>query len=143
MTNLHEPKMDSTLFLNPFQLVYMNFATKNLQACLCSAVSTVETISIIFSYLVIVYPQIQDPINLIYMSTTYLESFGADLTKNKPFQCVSILLTGMSTNQTHKYSQLTLWVNDTPHGQLYLCDIEPAKWAQFYCTLLNLGGPNR
>ena len=33
---LHESKMDSTLFLNPFQVVYMNFATKNLLACLCS-----------------------------------------------------------------------------------------------------------
>ena len=33
---LHEPKMDSTIFLNPFQVVYMNFATKNLLACLCS-----------------------------------------------------------------------------------------------------------
>ena len=29
----------------------------------------------------------------------------------------------------HKYSQVTLWLNGTPHGQLYLCDIEPAKWA--------------
>ena len=89
--------MDSTLFFYPFQVVYMNFATKNLLACLCSAISIVETISIIFPYLVIVYPQIQDPINLIYMSTTYLESFGADLTENKPFQCVSILLKGTST----------------------------------------------
>ena len=89
--------MDSTLFLYPFQVVYMNFATKDLLACLCSAISIVETISIIFPYLVIVYPQIQDPKNLIYMSTTYLESFGADLTENKPFQCVSIFLTGTST----------------------------------------------
>ena len=32
----YESKMDSTLFLNPFQVVYMNFATKNLLACLCS-----------------------------------------------------------------------------------------------------------
>ena len=79
------------------QMVYMNFSTKNLLACLCSAISIVETRSIIFPYLVIVYPQIQDPINLIYMSTTYLESFGADLTENKPLQCVSILLTGTST----------------------------------------------
>ena len=75
----------------------MNFATKNLLAYLCSAISIVETISIIFPYLVIVYPQIQDPTNLIYMPTTYLESFGADLTENKPFHCVSILLTGTST----------------------------------------------
>ena len=31
------------------------------------------------------------------MPTTYLESFGADLSENKLFQCVSILLTGTST----------------------------------------------
>ena len=78
------------------------FCYKTLQAYLCSAESTVETISIIFPYLVIVYPQIQNPITLIYMSTTYLESFGADLTKKKPFQCVSRLLTGRSTCSTTK-----------------------------------------
>ena len=94
--------MDSTLFFYPFQVVYMNFATKNLLACLYSAISIVETIAIICPYLVIVYPQIQDSINLIYMSTTYLESFGADLTENKPFQCVSILLTGTSTSMISK-----------------------------------------
>ena len=89
--------MDSTLFFNPFQVVCMNFATKNLLACLCSASSTVETISMIFPYLVNFYCQIQNPINLISMSTTYLESFGADLSENKLFQCISILLTGKST----------------------------------------------
>ena len=75
----------------------MNVATKNVLACLCSAPSTVETISIIFPYLVNFYLQIQNPINLISMPTTYLESFGADLSENKLFQCVSILLTGTST----------------------------------------------
>ena len=33
------------------------------------------------------------------MPTTYLESFGADLSENKLFQCVSILLTGTSTSK--------------------------------------------
>ena len=51
----------------------------------------------IFPYLVNFYLHIQSPINLISMSTTYLESFGADLSENKLFQCVSILLTGTST----------------------------------------------
>ena len=97
LTKLHEPMMDSTLFFNPFQVVYMNFTTKNLLACLCSASSTVETISMIFPYLVNFYLHIQNPINIISMSTTYLESFGADLSENKPFQCVSILLIGTST----------------------------------------------
>ena len=41
-------QIDSTLFFNPFQVVYINFATKNLLACLHSASSTVETISMIF-----------------------------------------------------------------------------------------------
>ena len=90
--------MDSTLFFNPFQVVYMNFATKSLLECLRSASSTVETISMIFPYLVIIYLQIQIPINLISMPTTYLESFGADLSENELFQCVSILLTGTSTS---------------------------------------------
>ena len=62
-----------------------------------SQVSTVETISMIFSYLVNFYLQIQNPINPISMPTTYLELFGADLSENKLFQCVSILLTGTST----------------------------------------------
>ena len=78
-------------------MVYMNFATKNLLACLCSASSTVETISMIFPYLVNFYLQIQNPINLFSIPTTYLESFGADTSENVLFQCVSILLTGMST----------------------------------------------
>ena len=89
--------MDSTLFFNPFQVVYVNFATKNLLVCCYSTSSAVETISMIFPYFVNFYFQIQNPISLISMSTTYLESFGADLSKNKLFQCVSILLTGMST----------------------------------------------
>ena len=72
LTKFHESKMDSTLLFNPFPVVYMNFARKNLLACLCSAEFTVETISMIFPYLVNFYPQIRDPINLIYMSTTYL-----------------------------------------------------------------------
>ena len=76
----------------------MNFATKNLLACLYSASSTVETISMIFPYLVNFYLQIQKPINLISMPTTCLESFGVDLSENELFQCVSILLTGTSTN---------------------------------------------
>ena len=46
--------MDSTLFSNPFQVVYMNFATKNLLACLCAALSTVETVSMIFIHLIII-----------------------------------------------------------------------------------------
>ena len=46
LTKLHEPKMDSTLFFNPFQVVHMNFATKNLLACLHSASSTVEWYSL-------------------------------------------------------------------------------------------------
>ena len=37
------------------------------------------------SYLVIIYLQIQNPINLISMPTTYLESFGADLSENELF----------------------------------------------------------
>ena len=86
--------MDSTLFFNPFQVVCMNFATKHLLACLCSASSTVETISKIFPYLVYFYLQFQNPIDLISMPTTYLESFGADLSENKLFQCVSIVLMG-------------------------------------------------
>ena len=89
--------MDSTLFFDPFQVVYMNFATKNLLACLCSVSSTVETISMVFPYLVNFYLQIQNPVNPISMPTTYLESFGADFSENELFQCVSILLTGMST----------------------------------------------
>ena len=75
----------------------MNFATENPLACLCSASSTVETISLIFPYLVNFYLQIQSPINLISMPTTYLELFGADFSENKLFQSVSILLTGTST----------------------------------------------
>ena len=51
----------------------------------------------LFPYLVNFYLQIQNPINLISMPTNYLESFGADLSKNELFQCVSILLTRMST----------------------------------------------
>ena len=109
MTKLHEPKMDSTLFFNPFPVVYMNFATKNLLACLCSASSTVETISMIFPYLVNFYLQIQNPINLISMPTTYLESFGADLSENEPFQCVSILLTRTSTLSLGKNSRKSPW----------------------------------
>ena len=89
--------MDSTLIFNPFSVVYMNFARKNLLACLCSAEFTVETIYMIFPYLVNFYPQICDPINLIYMSTTYLESFGADLNENKLFKCVQLLLSATST----------------------------------------------
>ena len=89
--------MDSTLF--------MNFATKNLLACLCSASSTVETISTTFPYLVNFYLQIQNPINPISMPTTYLESFGADLSENEPFQGVSILLTRTSTLSLGKNSR--------------------------------------
>ena len=89
--------MDSTLFFDPFQVVYINFATKNLLACLCFASSTVETMSMIFPYLVNFYLQIQNPINLNSNSTTYLESFHVDLSENKLFQCVSILLTETST----------------------------------------------
>ena len=96
LTKLHEPKMDSTLFFNPFQVLYMNFATKNLLACLCSASSTVETVSMIFPYLVNFYLQIQNQIHLMPMCTTSLESFGADLSENKLFQCVSVLLMGTS-----------------------------------------------
>ena len=97
MTKLHESKMDSTLLFNPFPVVYMNFARKNLLACLCSAEFTVETISMIFLYLVNFYPQIRDPINLIYMSTTYLESFGADLSENELFKCAPLLFVTTST----------------------------------------------
>ena len=78
-------------------MVHINFATKNLLVCSCSASSTIETISMIFPYLVNFYLYIQNPINIISMSTTYLESFDADLSENKLFQCVSILLTGTST----------------------------------------------
>ena len=76
---------------------HINFATKNLLVCLCSVSSTVETGSMIFPYLVNFYLQIQNPIHLVSMSAAYLESFGADLSENKLFQCVSILLTGTST----------------------------------------------
>ena len=72
----------------------MNVTTKNLLACLYFALSTIETVSMIFPYLVNFYLQIQNPINPISMTTTYLESFGADLSENELFQCVSILLTG-------------------------------------------------
>ena len=99
----------------------MNFATKNLLACLCSASSTVETVSMIFTYLVNLYLQIQNPIHLISISTTYLESFGADLSENKLFQCVSILFTGTRTiwlnwhiNTHEKKLQLT-YINATLH----------------------------
>ena len=34
------------------------------------------------------------------MPTTYSESFGADLSENELFQCVSILLTEMSTGSS-------------------------------------------
>ena len=51
----------------------------------------------IFPYLVNFYLHIQNQISLISVSTTHLESFGADLSENKLFQCISILLTGMST----------------------------------------------
>ena len=73
------------------------FCYKNLLTYLCSAASTVETISIIFPYLIDFYPHIQDPIDLISMSTTYLESTGSDLSENKLFQCVSILFMETST----------------------------------------------
>ena len=56
--------------------------------------------SSISPYLVNFYLQIQNPIHLMSMSTTYLESFGADLSENKLFQCVSILLTGTSTHKS-------------------------------------------
>ena len=99
----------------------MNFATKNLLACLCSASSTVETVSMMLPYLVNFYLEIQHTIHLISMSTTYLESFGADLSENKLFQCVSILLTGTSTiwlnwhiNTYDKKLQLT-YINATLH----------------------------
>ena len=66
------------------------------EACLCSAASVIETISVIFPYLVNFYPQIQGSINLFSMSATY---FGADLSENRLFQCVSILLTETSTGK--------------------------------------------
>ena len=94
-------------------MVDMIFAIKNSLACLCSASSTVETISMVFPYLVNFYLQIQNTINLISMLTTYLESFGADLSENELFQCVSILLTGTSTecsrnwnNGNHNFSDI-------------------------------------
>ena len=54
----------------------------------------------LFPYLVILYLQIQNPINLIFMPTNYLESFGADLSENELFQCVSIFYQG----QVHKFA---------------------------------------
>ena len=92
--------MNSTLFLILFKWCTSILLQKNLLACLHSASSTVETISMIFPYLVNFYLQIQNPINLISMSTTCLESFGADLSENKLYQYVSILLTGTSTLNT-------------------------------------------
>ena len=77
--------------------MYVNFATKNLLACCYSASLAVETISMIFLYMINFYFQIQNPISLISMSMTYLESFDADLSENKLFQCVSIFLAGTST----------------------------------------------
>ena len=41
------------------------------------------------------------------MSTTYLESFGADLSENKLFQCLSILLTRMSTACDFLFQQIS------------------------------------
>ena len=52
----------------------------------------------IFAYLVSFYLKIQTPIHLMPISTTSLESFGADLSGNKLFQCVSMLLRGTSTS---------------------------------------------
>ena len=73
------------------------YILRALYPALSHVSSTVETMFVIFPYLVNFYLQIQNPINLISMPTTYLESFGADLSENKLFQCVSILLTGTST----------------------------------------------
>ena len=56
----------------------------------------------ILPYFVNFYLQIQNPINLISMPTTYLESFSDDLSENELFQCVSILLTGMNTSTCRK-----------------------------------------
>ena len=60
-----------------------------------------------FPYLVHFYLQIQDPIILISMSTTYLDSSGADLSENKLFQCVSIFLTGTSTYDNYSSGKFT------------------------------------
>ena len=79
-----------------FVAKFMNTTGKGLKNRV-ESIFGVETISMIFPYLVNFYLQIQNPINPISMPTTYLESFGADLSENELFQCVSILLTGMST----------------------------------------------
>ena len=42
LTKLHKSKMNSTLFFNPFQVVCMNVATRNLLVCLCSAVEAIS-----------------------------------------------------------------------------------------------------
>ena len=81
----------------PTTLVDPAYSSGSHLACLCSASSTVETISMTFPYLVNFYLQIQIPINPISMPTIYSESFGADLSENELFQCVSILLTETST----------------------------------------------
>ena len=67
--------MDSTVFFDPFQVVYMNFATKNLLACLCFASSTVETMSMVFPYLVNFYLQIQNSINITSPLSLQRDSF--------------------------------------------------------------------
>ena len=71
----------------------------------------------IFPYLVNFYLQIKNPINLISMPTTYLESFGADLSENKLFQCVSILLTGTSTS----------YISVLPLNPLLNASVEPSN----------------
>jgi hypothetical protein len=45
----------------------------------------------------IFYGYNQDPLYLFSMSTIYLKSFGADLSENGLFTCVSILFAGTST----------------------------------------------
>ena len=88
--------MDSTLLFNPFPVVYMNFAKKKslsmLVFCRIYCRENIYDISLFGKFL----PQIRDPINLIYMSTTYLESFGADLSENELFKCVWLLILAMS-----------------------------------------------
>ena len=66
-------------------MVYLNFATKDILACLCCVSLAVKTISMIFPSLVNFYFQICDLKNIISTSTTYVDSFGADFSKIELF----------------------------------------------------------
>ena len=61
-------------------------------------------------------PQIRDPINLIYMSTTYLVSFGADLSENELFKCVRLLILATSIYRMYYMRYTTVWARTMKTG---------------------------